>query len=188
MKLRKNNPALILIDIQKGLDDEAYYGGNRNNKDAEKKAAHILHKWRELKLPIFHIQHSSPNPESRLHISRAGFAIKDEVKPISGEVLIVKNTNSAFIGTGLKERLNKEYINTVIIVGLTTNHCVSSSARMANNYGFETILISDATATFDRVGINGETYSSEIIHLTTLASLKDEFAEIMTAEELLGLV
>lgn len=177
--------ALILIDIQKGLDDEAYYGGNRNNRNAESNMAKILAHWRTLKLPIFHIQHSSRNPESRLHPSKPGFAIKDEVKPQGDEVHIVKDVNSAFIGTDLKKRLDRAQIQTLVLIGLTTNHCVSSTARMAANYNYETIVIADATATFDREGINGEIYTAEVIHQTTLANLKDEFAIILRTSELL---
>jgi len=188
LKLREKKPALLLIDIQKGIDDEEYYGGNRNNRDAEEKSAQILNTWRLLGLPVFHIKHSSQNPNSRLHRSNPGFEIKDEVKPIQGEPVIIKEVNSAFIGTDLKERLDEKGISTLIIIGLTTNHCVSTTTRMAGNYGYETILISDATATFDSLGIHGEKYSSEIIHLTTLASLKDEFAEIMNTEQLIALI
>lgn len=187
MKLRDKNPALLLIDIQKGMDEEAYWGGNRNNRDAEIKCAQILQQWRALNLPIFHVQHSSQNPKSKLHHTHPGFEIKEEVKPIDGEPVIVKNVNSAFIGTDLKERLDQVRITTLVIVGLTTNHCVSTTTRMAGNYGYETILIADATATFDRIGINGEKYSSEVIHLTTLASLQEEFATVMTTEKLLAL-
>ena len=188
MKLQEKKPALLLVDIQKGFEDEAYWGGDRNNRDAEAKAAQILTKWRALGLPVFHSQHSSQNPNSRLHHTHPGFEIKDEVKPLEGEPLIVKDVNSAFIGTDLKEQLDEIGIDTLVIVGLTTNHCVSTTVRMAGNYGYKTVLISDATATFDRIGINGEKYSAEIIHLTTLASLKDEFAEIMSAEQLLRLL
>lgn len=186
MSLKEKNPALILVDIQKGLDEEEYYGGNRNNKDAEEKAAKILHTWRTLQLPIFHLQHASQNPNSKLHPAHPGFEIKDVVKPLDSEPIIVKNVNSGFIGTDLKQQLDTQKITTVVIVGLTTNHCVSTTARMAGNYGYKTILISDATATFDRIGINGEKYSSEVIHLTTLASLKDEFAEIITTQQLIN--
>ncbi len=188
MKLRELNTALLLIDLQKGFDEEEYWGGNRNNKDAEKKAVQILEAWRKLNLPIFHIIHSSQNPVSRLHKSHPGFEIKDEVKPIEGEPVIVKDVNSAFIGTNLKESLENEGINKLVIIGLTTNHCVSTTTRMAGNYGFDTVLISDATATFDRIGINGEKFPSEIIHQTTLASLNEEFAKVITTEELLELV
>jgi len=185
MNLREQNTALLLIDIQKGFEDEEYWGGNRNNKDAEKKSAQILNKWRALGLPIFHIIHSSQNPNSKLHESHPGFEIHDEVKPIEGEPVIKKDVNSAFIGTDLKERLENQAINKIVIVGLTTNHCVSTTTRMAGNYGFDTLLISDATATFDRKGINGEIFSSEIIHQTTLANLDKEFAEVIDTIELL---
>tara|TARA_B110000879_G_scaffold90666_1_gene124580 strand:- start:508 stop:1074 length:567 start_codon:yes stop_codon:yes gene_type:complete len=188
MSLKEQNTALILIDIQKGFDDEEYWGGNRNNKDAEEKSALILNKWRELNLPIFHIVHSSQYPISRLHESNLGFEIKDEVKPIDGEPVIKKDVNSAFIGTDLKERLDSQGINKLVIIGLTSNHCVSTTTRMAGNLGFDTLLISDATATFDRIGINGELFDSEIIHQTTLANLNNEFAQVISTKKLLELV
>ena len=186
MNLINKNPALVLIDIQKGFADEDHWGGNRNNKSAEKNAQQLLWKWRSLKLPVFHIRHSSKNPNSKLHESSFGFGIKEEVKPFIGETVITKSENSAFIGTNFKELIDSDKINTLVIVGLTTNHCVSTTARMSGNYGYNTIVISDATATFDRVGINGEKYDSELIHLTTLANLKDEFAEIIDTENLIS--
>lgn len=188
MPLKQRNTALILIDIQKGFDDEEYWGGNRNNKDAEQKSAMILKKWRALKLPVFHIVHSSQDPASRLHKSHAGFEIKDEVKPISGEPVIEKNVNSAFIGTDLQEQLENKGIKDLVIVGLTTNHCVSTSTRMAGNFGFKVLLISDATATFDRTGINGELFTAETIHQTSLASLNDEFATVIDTQKLFELI
>jgi len=188
MSLEEQNAALILIDFQKGFDEKEYLGRNRNNKDAEKKASKILNKWRTLNLPIFHIVHSSLNPNSRFHESHPGFEIKDEVKPINGEPVIKKNVHSAFIGTDLKESLDKQGINKLVIIGMTTNHCVSTSTRMAGDFGFDTWLISDATATFDRIGINGETFSSETIHQTTLANLNNEFAQVIDTKKLLELV
>ena len=184
MKLREKNAALLLIDVQKGFNDEDFWGGNRNNKDAEAKIAQILEKWRSLQLPVFHVVHSSLHPNSKLHASNPGFEIKDEAKPIDGEPVIVKNVNSAFIGTDLKEKLDNQKITNLVIVGLTTNHCVSTTTRMAGNYGYETLLIADATATFDRIGINGEKFDSELIHQTTLASLNGEFAQVITTDKL----
>ncbi len=185
MKLREQNTALILIDVQKGFLDEDYWGGNRNNKNAEQICGEILNEWRKLQLPVFHIQHSSDNPLSKLYIENSGFEFNDNVLPRDNEPIITKNVNSAFIGTDLKERIDFLNIKTLVIVGLTTDHCVSTTTRMAGNYGYKTYLISDATATFDRTGINGEKYSSELVYLTTLASLKNEFATIWSSEKLL---
>lgn len=185
MRLVEKNPALLLIDLQKGMDEEAHWGGNRNNKDAELKIVQLLARWRELNLPVIHVQHSSKDPASKLHASHPGFALKEEMQPIAGEPLIVKNVNSAFIGTNLKSYLEENQLKTLVIVGLTTNHCISTTARMAGNYGFETFLISDATATFDRIGIHGEHYSAEMIHLTTLANLQEEFVEVRSTKSIL---
>jgi nicotinamidase-related amidase len=188
MSLKSLNTALLLIDIQKGLDDHAYYGGNRNNPDAEANMLNILNKWRALELPVYHVHHSSQNPDSPLHASKQGFAVKEGLEPIDGEPHYTKNVNSAFIGTDLEKDLNKAGIKKVVILGLTTNHCISTSVRMANNLGFETILVSDATATFDRKGINGQIISSETIHQAELASLNEEFASVLSTADLLALV
>ncbi|WP_080780093.1 cysteine hydrolase family protein [Chryseobacterium phocaeense] len=183
--LRDSQPALILIDIQNGFLDENYWGGNRNNKDAEKISGMLLEKWRTLDLPVFHIRHSSVNTESKLHESDPGFQFNDYVLPEDEECVITKHVNSAFIGTDLKERLDQQNINTLVIVGITTNHCVSTTARMAGNFGYKTYVISDATAAFDRVGINGEKYDAELIHHTALANLNEEFATVWDSEKLL---
>lgn len=187
-KLRDQNTALLLIDLQKGFSEEAHWGGNRNNRDAEDKALHLLETWRSLGLPIFHIIHSSQDPNSLLHKSHPGFEMIDALKPKNDEPLIIKDVNSAFIGTDLKERLDAQGINKLVIVGLTTNHCISTTTRMAGNLGFDVLLISDATATFDREGLNGQVYSSEMIHETALASLHKEFAEVIDSTSLLELV
>ena len=94
--------------------------------------------------------------------------------------IIKKNVNSAFIGTDLKEQLDSQNITKLVIVGLTTDHCVSTTTRMAGNFGFNTFLVSDATATFNKKGLDGQNFSAEIIHETALASLNDEFATIVT--------
>ncbi|WP_313376659.1 cysteine hydrolase family protein [Chishuiella sp.] len=186
MKLREKNPALILIDIQKAFLDEKYWGGNRNNKNAEETSGLLLNRFRELNLPIFHVRHSSLNGNSKLHASNVGFSFNDFVQPMFDEPIITKNVNSSFIGTNLKEMLYDKNITTLIIVGLTTDHCVSTTTRMAGNYGYETYLISDATATFDKIGINNEKYSAELIHLTSLASLNEELAIIWDSNKLLN--
>ena len=179
---KTNRPALILIDIQKGFDNIEYWGGQRNNLNAEENAAELLKLWRENNFPVFHIKHCSSNPASLLHETNAGNEFKELVKPLNNEIVINKNVNSAFIGTDLKEQLENAKITTLVIVGLTTDHCVSTTTRMAGNFGFNTFVVSDATATFNKKGLEGQNYSAEIIHETALASLNDEFATVVTTK------
>jgi hypothetical protein len=56
---------------------------------------------------------------------------------------------------------------------------------MAGNYGFETYVVYDATATFNKKGLMGENFSAELIHDTTLASLNVEFATVVWTKDLL---
>lgn len=177
-----DKPALLLIDIQKGFDDIEYWGGQRNNHDAEKNASMLLQLWRARNLPVAHVNHCSLNPISPLREFTDGNKFKDEVKPFGPEPVFKKNVNSAFIGTGLKDWLAAEGISQLVIAGLTTDHCVSTTTRMAGNFGFETYLVSDATATFCRKGIDGQIFSAELIHETALASLSEEFTTVVTTE------
>lgn len=175
-------PALLLVDIQKGFDDIAYWGGQRNNLHAEENAAGLLKLWRANDLPVYHIQHCSTNPLSPLREMHPGNELKDQVKPLKGEPVIKKNVNSAFIGTDLQEQLYKSGITNLVIAGLTTDHCISTTARMAGNLGFDTLIVSDATATFCKKGLDGQLYPAELIHETALASLQNEFASVISTD------
>jgi len=183
MRITKSSrPALILVDIQKGFEDIEYWGGQRNNPDAELRASELLTMWRAHHLPLFHIRHCSTNPTSLLYETNAGNEFNDLVAPLEGEPIIKKNVNSAFIGTDLQARLAKANITMLVIVGLTTDHCISTTTRMAGNLGYETYLVADATATFNKKGLDGQNYRAELIHETALASLNKEFATIVTTD------
>lgn len=182
---KTERPALLLVDIQKGFDNIDYWGGQRNNPDAERNASSLLTFWRTQQLPIFHIKHCSSNPKSLLHASNKGNDFKDQVKPLGNEPIIKKNVNSAFIGTDLKEQLDQLNIKKLVIVGLTTDHCISTTARMASNLGFDTLIVEDATATFNKKGLDGKNYPAKLIHATALASLSEEFASIVSTKFLI---
>lgn len=175
---------LLLIDIQLGLDDPKY--GRRNNPDAEANAARLLERWRDSGRPLVHIQHLSTSPSSPLRPGQDGVAIKPEVAPIEGERVITKQVNCAFIGTDLEAVLRCEGATPVVIAGLTTNHCVETTARVASDLGFAPIVVSDATATHDRTGPDGSHWPAETIHAVTLTSINGEFAEIATTADILG--
>ena len=171
--------ALLLIDIQNGLDQVEYWGGSRNNPMAEENCRNILDYFRQHNLPLFHIQHCSVNPESPLYPGKSGQKIKEIVFPNDGEWVIQKTTNSAFVNTELQSLLQSSDASALIVVGLTTDHCVSATVRSAADLGFKTTLISDATATYAKTGFDGTLYDEDLVHSVALASLKDEFANIV---------
>ena len=185
--MRDNLPetaTLLLIDIQRGLDDPKY--GPRNNPDAEANAARLLERWRESGRPLVHVQHLSTSASSPLRPGQDGVEIKPEVAPIAGERVITKQVNCAFIGTDLEAVLRRDGGTPVVIAGLTTNHCVETTARVAGDLGLSPIVISDATAAHDRTGPDGTLWPAETIHSVALASINGEFAEIATTDDILA--
>jgi nicotinamidase-related amidase len=176
--------ALVIVDVQQGFDEP--YWGTRNNPDAEQNIGRLLKFWRERKRPIVHVRHNSVEPESPLRPGQSGNDFKSVAQPLAGERIEGKNVNSAFIGTKLEEHLRGEGIGTLVIAGISTDHCVSTTTRMAGNLGFETYVVSDATHTFDRTGYDGTRFSADEIHASALASLHNEFATVVTTSELLG--
>ncbi len=177
-----SSTALLVIDVQKAFEQMEAAGYRRNNPLAVARIAKILEIFRKAEVPIFHIRHA--NPASRFDPDGPGFEPIAEARELEGEPVIVKTVNSAFIGTDLERRLRTNDIETVVIVGATTNHCVETTVRMAGNLGFETYLVRDATWTFDRTGLDGRIYSAEEVHAMSMANLDDEFCRIVNSKDI----
>lgn len=175
---------LILIDVQQAFNDPSW--GKRNNPRAEENIASLLSGWRATGRPVVHIQHRSPRPHSLFHPDKPGYPFKPEAQPLPGEPIIHKDVNSAFIGTDLEQHLRAAGAGTLVIAGLTTDHCVSTTTRMAGNLGFDTWLAGDAAATFDRHGPDGAYYTAEQMHDAALASVHREFATVVKTADLIA--
>jgi nicotinamidase-related amidase len=176
-------PTLIVIDVQRALDDPSH--GERSNPGAERNIARAIEGWRAGGAPVIHVRHESddlfaPGSETA--------EVKPEALPRDGEPVLTKSVNSAFIGTDLEKRLRADAVETVAIVGLTTDHCVSATVRMASDLGFETWVLADATAAHERRTFDGERIAAETMHRTALASLHGEFAEVIETDEALARV
>jgi nicotinamidase-related amidase len=181
----KPSTALLLIDVQQAFDEASW--GARNNPQAESNIARLLAHWRQQHWPVIHVRHFSTEANSSLRPDRPGVAYKEEAKPVSGEIEFSKSVNSAFIGTGLESYLHQQKIDTLIIAGISTDHCVSTTTRMAANLGFSNFLVSDACATFDRLAADGKLFLAEDIHQIHLASLDREFCKVRTTSEIISM-
>jgi nicotinamidase-related amidase len=183
MKLPQD-AVLVLIDVQQAFNDPSW--GARNNPQAEANIARLLAAWRAGERPVIHIQHRSPRPHSLFHPDAPGYRFKPEALPRAGEPVLHKQVNSGFIGTDLEQRLRSAGASRLVIAGITTDHCVSTTTRMAANLGFRVRLVEDACATFGRTSFDGRDYSADEIHRLALVSLHGEFAEVVTAAALEG--
>ena len=184
MSFALSKAALLIIDVQQGWDDRSW--GRRNNPELEERIGELLSAWRGSGRPVLHARHMSTLAGSPLRPGQGGNDFKGEALPLPGEPVIEKRVNSCFIGTTLDEDLRREGIDGLVLAGLTTNHCVSTTARMAGNLGYAVWVVSDATATFDRTGPDGVLYTAELVHAMALSDLHGEFAAVTDTRTLLS--
>jgi len=177
MKVFAPNAVLLVIDVQRGFDDPCW--GRRCNPQMEARIAELLDAWRATDRPIVHARHMSTDPTSPLRPGQPGNDFKRIAAPMPGERVFEKRVNSCFIGTSLEAELRRGGHDTLVLAGLTTNHCVSTTARMAGNLGFATWVVSDATAAFDRVGPDGILHEAKLIQAIALSDLHGEFATVI---------
>jgi nicotinamidase-related amidase len=172
--------ALVLLGTQRGFQSPVW--GPRNNPDAETKMALLLAQWRKRERPVVFCQHQSRKSDSPLRPGTGGNDFIPALAPQGKETVIAKAYNSAFTGTRLEAHLKARSIRNLILVGFTTNHCIDATARSAFDAGFNVFVISDAVATFDRVGPDGKNYPAEALHGAALASLHQEYASILDSD------
>jgi nicotinamidase-related amidase len=176
--------ALLVIDVQEGFDDPSW--GRRNNPDLEARVADLLETWRAERRPVLHARHMSTLSASPLRPGQPGNDFKAGAAPRRGERVLEKRVNSCFIGTTLDEDLRRSGIGGLVLAGLTTNHCVSTTARMAGNLGYAVWVVSDATAAFDRTGPDQVVYPAELVHAMALSDLHGEFASVIDTRTLIA--
>ena len=186
MQTFSRRAALLIIDVQNGFDAPRW--GRRNNPAMEARIVELLTAWRASRRPVIHAKHMSPDPTSPLRPGQPGNDFKRDVTPIDGEAVVEKRVHSCFIGTPLEAELRQQGHDTLVIVGMMTNHCVSTTARMAGNLGFAAWVVSDATATFDRVGPDGITYTAEQIHAIALSDIHGEFGAVVDTATVLAAI
>ena len=170
---------LIVIDIQKGITDERLYDfdGFINN------VTNIIDTARKNGVELIYVQHDD-GPGTGFSVGDKDFEIAEQVAPIAGEKIFVKEINSFFGNNELTEYLEKEDDKDVMIVGLQTNFCIDASVKSAFERGFRVIIPEGTNSTFDNGYMDAETtyrYYNEMMW-------PKRFAECVSLEDAIGML
>ena len=169
--------ALVVIDMQRDFIEPGGFGDTLGNDVSRLKAivptvAALLALFRRHGLPIIHTREahrpdlSDCPPAKRLRgapglrigdagamgriliAGEPGNAILPELAPLPSEIAIDKPGKGMFWATGLHERLQAMGITQLVFAGVTTEVCVQTSMREANDRGYDSLLIEDATESY----------------------------------------
>lgn len=185
-----DNTALLLIDVQTGVNVLQHWGGptgRRNNPGAENNMRELLNEFRASKLPVAFTRHDSREAASPLKLSLDTGAQIEGLQPGPQDIVVVKDVNSGFVGTSLEVQLRRSGIQRLVVVGFFTNFCVETTVRMAGNMGFDVYLVDDACATTNRVGPDGIDHEPELVHQLSVASMNGEFCTSISTADAIAL-
>ncbi len=175
--LDRDHAALIIIDMQRDFVEPGGFGETLGNKVALLQAiipatARLLAAFRAAGLPVIHTREchrpdlsdcppakrergkpslriGDPGPMGRILISgEPGADIIPELYPVEGEIVLDKPGKGAFYATPLGEILAERKIRQLVFAGVTTEVCVQTTMREANDRGFECLLATDATESY----------------------------------------
>lgn len=181
--------ALIVIDFQMEYFDGKEPGKLRipDGLAAMKQAKRLVAFADAHRMPVFHIQHIGPANGPLFAEGSAHAEIHPDITPAAHHQLVQKTTASSFVKTDLHQRLQAQDIQTLIVCGLMTHNCVSSTARDARPHGYRTLIAGDACATRAIDLWDSSVMSHQDLHRGALASVSDGFAEIMSTNQIVEL-
>ncbi|MBX5090332.1 cysteine hydrolase family protein [Rhizobium lentis] len=110
--------------------------------------ASLQEKARRAGAPVVLVQHDGDSGH-RLAVGTEGWALRQEIAPRQGEVVVRKKSADAFFETDLTERLNERSVTHLVIGGCMLQFCVDTTVRRAVSLGYDVTLIADGHTTGD---------------------------------------
>jgi nicotinamidase-related amidase len=135
--------ALVIIDVQKGLIEEAY-----QRDEILSRIGTLLARARASRTPVIYVQHDEAKGQ-QLEVGTDAWQIHPAIAPRPDEPVVNKRASDAFYDTTLKQELDKRGIRHLIVVGGQTEYCVDTTVRRATTCGYDVTLVGDAHTTYD---------------------------------------
>lgn len=181
MPLDLSDAVLLPVDLQRAFDGPPW--PRRWNAEVDANGLALLAAFRAAGRPIIHVRHDSVEPGSTLRPATHGNRYRDGFGPRNSEDEISKSVNSAFIGTDLDLRLRRLGAGTVVVFGISTDMCVSTTVRTGANFGWRMILVADACDCFDLPDGNGGVIAAEAVQAAHIATLGFEFCKVVRTQD-----
>ena len=170
---------LIVIDMQKALLVDELYAKNKLIKNIK----NLIDVARENYVEVIYVKHDG-GMESGMTRGDVGFGIIDELKPMNGEKVFVKELNSAFSSYSFKRYLRSKNERDLIIVGLQTEFCIDATIKSAVVEGYDVYIPDCCHSTFDNEYLKAKKickYYNEWIW-------QGNFAEVRTLDEIIKFI
>lgn len=176
-------PGLILVDIQ----NDYFVGGNMELVAMEQAAGNakdLLTKFRDKKLPIFHVQHLSVQPGSTFFIPETtGAEINEAVSPLPDEIVVQKHYPNSFRETTLLKHINDQGIRNLWLCGAMSHMCIDATTRAAFDLGFTCTVVEDACATRN-LAYKGQIVESSNVHAAFMAAFAGAYATVVSVKDI----
>jgi len=177
--------ALIIIDMQ----NDYFCGGNmelQNIDEALNRTNELINFAREQKHKIYFIQHLSTREGATFFIPNTKGVKLNSKLDISNDMIIDKKYPNSFRDTTLKEELDKENINNLIICGAMTHMCIDTTVRAGFDLGYKITLANDACATRD-LQFKDMTIKADDVHHSFMSALGSVFCEVKDTVEIISI-
>lgn len=176
--------AVLVIDMQEGMADRIRAGRQTATPDAPDRIAVLLEQARGRGMPVLHVLHDDPHPDSPFRQGLPGAAPMACAQPAPGETVLWKHGSSAFHGTGLDAELRDLGVTELVIAGAVAAFCVTSTVRQASDLGYHVLLPQDALLGFDLPAYDGGRIDAATVQRVTLSLLGADFATLTTVSDL----
>ena len=178
--------ALLVVDMQMEMANATAAGRPRATPDAEEKMAALVEAFRGAGLPVYHVMHDDPRPESKFRRDLPSGQPMECTAPHPDEPVFWKTGSSGFVGTGLEDHLRQSGVTRLVIIGGVAAFCVNSTARSAANLGFEVLVPEDALIAFAMPSRHGGDIEAEVALEVTLSALHAGFGKVLPTQDVLN--
>lgn len=180
-----NTTALLIVDMQMEMANATAAGRPRANLDAEEKISTLAEAFRSADLPVCHVMHDDPRPESKFRRDLPSGQPMPCALPAEGEAVFWKTGSSGFVDTSLAKHLRESGISRLVIVGGVAAFCVNSTARSAADLGFDVQIPEDALIAFALPSRHGGDIDAEVALEVTLSALHAGFGRVLPTQDVL---